>query len=53
MEGPPELEEGILVGLGNKREYGIPSEMLETMHSLKGDLESIKVDSEKFLKVRA
>ena len=32
MEGPLELEEGkIWVEQGNKRERGIPSEMLETM----------------------
>ena len=52
MEGPPIIEEGICVDLGNRRERDISSKMMETMHSLKENLESIKADNENLLKVK-
>ena len=53
MEGPHVLEDGeIWMDLGNKREKDIPSQMIETMHSMEAYLESIKANNKKMLKVK-
>ena len=50
IKRPPMMEEVIWVYLGIKRECDIWSEMMETMHSMKTDSESIRANNEKLLK---